>query len=65
LPEDQDLSAKIMAYVYDRDGKTRNLLGKLWPRKQELLDPNHVIKSIDRKGSNNPILNGIKQKLRR
>jgi hypothetical protein len=63
--EDQDLNAKIIAYVLDRDGKRRDLLEKLWPGKQELFDSNHVIKSFDRKLNNNPMLNGIKQKLRR
>jgi hypothetical protein len=63
--QDENLNTRIVAYVHDRDGKTRKLLGKLWPGKQELLDPNHVIKSFDRKLNKDRTLNGIKERLRR
>jgi hypothetical protein len=63
--ENENLNTKVIAHVHDRDGKTRKLLGKLWPGKQERLDPDHAIKSFDKKLNNGPVLGGIKQKLRR
>jgi hypothetical protein len=63
--EDQILNAKVMIYVHDCDGKTRKLLGKLWSSKQELLDPNHVIISSDKRLNNGHTLTEIKEKLRR
>jgi hypothetical protein len=64
-PEDETVNTKIITHVQDRDGRRRKLLGKLWTGKQELLDPNHVMKSFDNELNNGPILSGIKQKLRR
>jgi hypothetical protein len=54
-----------VAYVHDRDGKKRKLLTKIWPGKRELLDFNHVMKSLDRKLNKNQKLTGVKEKLRR
>jgi hypothetical protein len=64
LRADQTLNSKVVAYVRDRDGKTRKLLTKIWPGKRELLDLNHVMKSFDRKLNKNQKLNEIKEKLR-
>jgi hypothetical protein len=58
--EYENLNTKIIACPHDRDGKTRQLLGELWPGKNEVLDPNHVIKSFDRQLNNGPIFSGIK-----
>jgi hypothetical protein len=62
---DQTLNSKVVAYVHDRDGKTRKLLTKIWPRKCEILDLNHTMKSFDRKLNKNQKLNGVERKLRR
>jgi hypothetical protein len=62
---DQTLHSKVVAYVHDRDGKTRKLLTKIWPGKREILDLNHVMKPFDRKLNKNQKLNWVKEKLRR
>jgi hypothetical protein len=62
---DQTLNSKIVAYVHDHNGKMRKLLTKIWRRKREILDLNHVMKSFDRKLNKNQKLNGVKEKVRR
>jgi hypothetical protein len=62
--EDQNLNAKGLGSVHDRDMKTRKLFRKLWPGQQTLINPSHITKSFGAKLNNNYILNGIKEKLR-
>jgi hypothetical protein len=62
--EDRNLDLKVMAHVHDRHGKTRKLLGNPGPGKQARLDPNHVLRSFERKLIKVHIPSGIKEKLR-
>jgi hypothetical protein len=61
---DPAIDAKVAGYVHDRDGKTRKMIAELW-QKPEMLDPNHLLKSFDRKLDHHPLLQGLKTKLRR
>jgi hypothetical protein len=63
--EDQNLNAKGLASVHDRDKKTRKLFRKLSPEQQRPLNASHISKSFGANLNNNYILNGIKGKLRR
>jgi hypothetical protein len=58
---DKTLNSKVVAYVHDRDGKTKKLLAKIWPGKRELLDLNHAMKPFDRKLNKNQKLNRRKR----
>jgi hypothetical protein len=42
------LISKVAAAVHDRDKKTRKILRRLWPGKQELLDCERVVKFFNR-----------------
>jgi hypothetical protein len=59
--QEHNVHTKTVGSGHDRDEKTKKLLGELWPAKQELLLPNHAIKSFDRGLSNDHRLNGIKE----
>jgi hypothetical protein len=55
--------AKVSGYVPDRDAKVRKFVADLWG-KPEILDRNHVTKSFERSLPRNPVLTGIRAKLR-